>query len=43
MKLLDTIFLVDHQRGKEEGADFLKEQKAEGEGLVTSNLTSSPA
>jgi predicted nucleic acid-binding protein len=38
MKLLDTTFLVDHQRGKEEVAEFLKEQKTEGEELVTSSI-----
>lgn len=38
MKLLDTTFLVDHQRGQEGVAEFLEEQEEEGEELVTSSI-----
>lgn len=38
MKLLDTTFLVDHQRGEEDVADFLEEQEEESEELVTSSI-----
>jgi len=38
MKLLDTTFLVDHQRGDEDVAEFLEEQENSNEKLVTSSI-----
>jgi len=38
MKLLDTTFLVDHQRGVEDVAEFLERQEKKDEELVTSSI-----
>jgi len=38
MKLLDTMFLVDHQRGDESVARFLEDHEERGETLVTSSI-----
>jgi predicted nucleic acid-binding protein len=38
MKLLDTTFLVDHQRGDEDVAEFLERQEDSNENLVTSSI-----
>ncbi|MDZ7689363.1 MAG: PIN domain-containing protein [Halobacteriales archaeon] len=38
MKLLDTPFLVDHQRGDASVASFLEEQEKKNETVVTSTI-----
>ena len=38
MKLLDTTFLVDHQRGEEAVARFLEDCEEDDETLVTSSI-----
>ena len=38
MKLLDTTFLVDHQRGEDAVARFLEDCEEKGETLVTSSI-----